>query len=81
MIAGLIGGSVEEPPVGEALDKTETNGYVTCDCGNLLSACLTLLSHSLERRNSYGQKLHNNRAVDVGGNTHREDCRVGERAA
>ena len=67
--------------VSGTLDKTERDRYVTGDCADLLSAGLAFFGKSFQSGDSYAEKLHDNGAVDVGGDTHCEDGGVRERAA
>ena len=77
----LADGVLEVEEVGGALNQTERYGDVTRDGADFASARLTFLGETLERGDGYAEKLDNNRAVDVGGDTHCEEGRVGERAA
>ena len=72
---------LQEEVIGSTLDQTETDGDITCDGCDLLSALFAFFGEALEGRDRNAQQLHDNGAVDVGCDTHREDGRVTERAA
>ena len=73
------GGVMQIEEVRCTLDQTQADRHITGDGADLLSACLALLGKSFQGRDRYAEKLDNNGAVDVGGDTHGKDGGVGER--
>ena len=57
------------------MNQAQNNRDITGNSANLLSAFLPFTSHSLQRRNCHGEQLHDNRGVNVRGDTHsKQSC-------
>lgn len=74
-------GVVEGYDDTDTLYDCERDCYVSRDLGYLCAAFVTLLAHSLERRNDKSQKLHYNEAVDKRQNAQSKQRTASKRTA
>ena len=64
--------------ITDTCDYGKNNSYISCYLVEFLSAVLTVLSESLQRGNSYSQKLNNDLRRDVGRYAEGKKCTLSE---